>query len=93
LIHYYSEFGRKLEKATEGSFGYDLVATEDGQIPGGKRGIFGTGIYLDADNLEEMVYNVKTYLEELMEVINRPMKECECCDGYGVVSIDTVKEK
>jgi len=48
LIHYYSEFGRKLEKATEGSFGYDLVATEDGQIPGGKRGIFGTGIYLDA---------------------------------------------
>jgi hypothetical protein len=47
----------------------------------------------EADNLEEMVYNVKTYLEELMEVINRPMKECECCDGYGVVSIDTVKEK
>lgn len=37
------------------------------------------------DNLADLANNIKTYLEELMEYINTPLKECEHCKGTGCV--------
>lgn len=39
----------------------------------------------EANNLKEMQENIKTYLDELMEEINRPLEECEHCKGAGVI--------
>lgn len=36
-----------------------------------------------ADNLADMQMQVKFYLDKLLEVINEPMKECNCCKGTG----------
>ncbi len=54
-------------------------------------GYKGTGGYGDytcvegwhADNLQELYDNIKRYLEELMQVINKPLRECEHCNGTG----------
>lgn len=35
------------------------------------------------DNLADLKANIDKYLEDLMEVINAPLVECECCNGYG----------
>lgn len=35
------------------------------------------------ESLEDLIENLKLYLEELMEYINAPLKECECCHGTG----------
>jgi hypothetical protein len=35
------------------------------------------------DNLKDLVENIKLYLDELMDVINKPVKECEGCGGTG----------
>jgi hypothetical protein len=37
------------------------------------------------DNLEDLAENIKLYLDELMEVINAPIHECEHCNGVGSV--------
>lgn len=36
-------------------------------------------------NLEDLVENVRLFLGELIEVINKPSRECENCKGCGVV--------
>jgi hypothetical protein len=43
----------------------------------------------DADNLKDMAEQVRVYLEDLMENINKPLEECGCCGGTGVI----IKEK
>ena len=45
-----------------------------------------------ANNLREMKEQIETYLANLMEEINKPVAECECCNGTGHVvgpNIDT----
>lgn len=34
-------------------------------------------------NLENLVENIKAYLEDLIAYINAPVSECECCQGTG----------
>lgn len=36
-------------------------------------------------NYKEMQKNIKTFLDDLMERINEPVRECACCQGRGVV--------
>ena len=36
-------------------------------------------------SLEDLKYNIDSYLEDLMRVINSPVERCECCSGYGHV--------
>lgn len=38
-----------------------------------------------ADNLLDMQNQVKVYLNNLMEVLNKELKECSCCEGTGFV--------
>lgn len=38
----------------------------------------------EADSLKDMAEQVKVYLDNLMEVINSPLKECACCGGTGI---------
>ena len=40
---------------------------------------------LRGENLEDLVNNLKQYLVDLITVINEPLKDCECCNGTGVV--------
>lgn len=35
------------------------------------------------DNLQDLAENVKLYLDELMDIINQPVKECSSCNGTG----------
>lgn len=35
------------------------------------------------DNINDLCNNIKAYLDELMEVINQPIRQCECCKGTG----------
>lgn len=44
-----------------------------------------------ADNLKGMVEQIKAYLDNLMEEINRPTKECEHCNGMGHIGLDVIK--
>lgn len=37
----------------------------------------------EGNNLQELAENIKLYLDELMDYINRPLSECECCKGTG----------
>lgn len=37
------------------------------------------------NNEEELGDNIKEYLDELMENINKPLKECQHCKGRGVI--------
>lgn len=37
------------------------------------------------NNLEDLESNIELFLDELMEKINEPIKECECCKGRGVI--------
>ena len=36
-----------------------------------------------AESLEDMKEQIRSYLEELMDVINTPVAECEHCGGTG----------
>ena len=40
-----------------------------------------------ADNLLDMQNQVKVYLNNLMEVLNKELKECSCCEGTGFLQI------
>lgn len=42
----------------------------------------------EGDNYDDLVKNIEEYLSELMEKINAPLKECECCKGLGVIVND-----
>ena len=35
------------------------------------------------ENLLDLSNNIKSYLDELMSVLNSPLTECPCCDGTG----------
>jgi hypothetical protein len=35
------------------------------------------------DSISDLVQNVKTFLEELMDEINAPVAQCSCCNGTG----------
>lgn len=37
------------------------------------------------ESLQDLIDNIKHYLDELMEVINSDMSECEHCNGTGHV--------
>lgn len=39
----------------------------------------------EGDNYEDLENNIKTYLTELIEKINEPLKDCPCCKGRGVL--------
>ncbi|MBT2759935.1 hypothetical protein [Paenibacillus sp. ISL-20] len=39
----------------------------------------------EGKNEEDLKQNIQKYLDELMEVINKPLVECEHCKGYGVI--------
>jgi len=39
----------------------------------------------EGSNQEELDKNIKDYLEHLILVINEPLKECNCCNGVGVL--------
>ena len=38
---------------------------------------------MTGESLQDLYDNVKVYLEVLMEKINKPIKQCECCKGKG----------
>lgn len=38
---------------------------------------------MKGDSLQDLFDNVKVYLETLVEKINTPIKQCECCKGKG----------
>jgi len=42
----------------------------------------------EGDNYEDLLKNIDKYLNELMEIINKPLKECEYCKGTGVILDD-----
>ena len=46
-----------------------------------------------ADSLGDMVDQVKQYLDDLMSVINEPLRECEHCHGTGHVLIEKEKTR
>jgi hypothetical protein len=46
-----------------------------------------------ADSLGDMVNQVKQYLDDLMSVINEPVRECEHCHGTGHVLIEKEKPR
>lgn len=37
------------------------------------------------ENSEDLKKNIDNFLEELISYINTPLKECECCNGVGVL--------
>lgn len=47
------------------------------------------------DSLKDLVENIKLYLEELMFIINRPVKECESCGGTGCTfdKVENINER
>ncbi len=40
------------------------------------------------DSLEDLVNNVKTFLDELVDHLNMPLEECSCCAGTGHILPD-----
>jgi len=42
----------------------------------------------EGDNHDDLKENIDSYLNHLMSVINEPLKECECCNGVGVIIND-----
>lgn len=42
---------------------------------------------IEASNIKELKLKVDAYLEDLMSKINRPLKECSHCSGYGVTGV------
>lgn len=40
------------------------------------------------ESLEDLHNNIKSYLNELIATINKPMVACECCGGHGYVVKD-----
>jgi len=34
---------------------------------------------------EDLINKIDTFLTALMKKINAPVKECSCCNGYGVI--------
>ena len=45
------------------------------------------------DNEEELGKNIQAYLDNLMEHINKPLKDCPHCEGKGVIIEDLVTYK
>lgn len=41
------------------------------------------------ESIDDLIENVKLYLDELMQHINSDVTECECCSGYGQVMTDS----
>ena len=41
---------------------------------------------LEADSLQELYGNMQKYLSDLMEEINKPVVECQHCNGLGCVT-------
>ncbi len=39
----------------------------------------------EAENQEELKKYIDSYLENLINIINEPVKECNCCNGTGVI--------
>lgn len=39
----------------------------------------------EGDNLDDLKSNIDSYLEELISVINKPLCECDKCNGSGVI--------
>lgn len=37
----------------------------------------------NGDSLEDLVNNIKSYLQDLIDYINMPVAECQCCAGTG----------
>ena len=56
---------------------FEMTSTEESY--GGYTPIKG----FKGDSLEELAENIKLFLEELMAVINQPVKQCEHCNGTG----------
>jgi hypothetical protein len=44
-----------------------------------------------ANNLKEMAEQVRSYLTELMDEINRPVQECSACGGTGCVDAGKIE--
>ena len=42
-------------------------------------------INFEGQDEEDLVRNIQKYLDDLMKEINKPLKECTCCQGSGVV--------
>lgn len=40
---------------------------------------------MTGESLQDLYDNVKVYLEVLMEKVNKPIKQCECCKGEGYI--------
>lgn len=49
----------------------------------------------EGDNLKDLAENIKLYLDELMAVINEPLKECEFCQGTGHIinKVENINER
>lgn len=45
------------------------------------------------DSLQDLIDNMKNYLDELMKYINMPLEECSCCNGTGHIFTDFDKNK
>ena len=41
---------------------------------------------IKGESLQDLYDNVKTYLDVLMEKVNKPVKRCECCNGEGYIT-------
>lgn len=39
-------------------------------------------------NEEELLHNIQIYLDNLMAELNRPLKDCPHCQGYGVIDVE-----
>lgn len=47
------------------------------------------------ESLSDLAENIKLYLEELMEIINAPLHECEHCEGKGsmIVKVEDINKR
>jgi len=43
------------------------------------------------DSLDDLIANIKNYLDELMDSINCELKECSHCSGSGIVHVEKFK--
>ena len=47
----------------------------------------------DYRDLSNYFFNIQAYLDNLMEHINKPLKDCPHCEGKGVIIEDLVTYK
>lgn len=50
-------------------------------------------VEFEGKNEEDLMNNIKVYLDDLMKEINEPLIECECCKGLGVINVNTKENK